>query len=101
MSRSDLLPGSSASYRDCFVSCLMESLQLLVCTNFETITLTSILNLPRTKSDMVSIYCQCVTLGLVHACAMMSVLVIPVQCTCCNDEAVTGSVVHGKDWKFT
>ena len=66
------------------------------CTNVETITPTSILNLPRTKSDMVSIYCQCVTLRPVpcmfHACVMMSVLFN----TCCNDEAVTGSV-HGND----
>ena len=35
-------------------------------------------------------------LSLFHACVMTSVLLIPVQCTCCNDEAVTGSV-HGND----
>ena len=69
--------GSSASYRDCFVSGLISCWFVQCCTNVETITLTSILNLPRTKSDMVSYIVYTVSvlpLVLFHACVMMSVL---------------------------
>ena len=47
----------------------------------------------RVSCDTVSV----LPLGLFHACVMMNVISNTcVQRTCCNDEAVTGSV-HGND----
>ena len=80
----------------CFVSGLISCWFVQCCTNVETITLTSILNLRMVSYIVYTV--SVLPLVLFHACVMMSVLsnTCSVYCTCCNDEAVTGSV-HGND----